>query len=124
MAGRRIALFRAFSHLSPLAGLPSRRAVVDRRGALGRPARMAQESGDGTALAGEAQLRTAAFLVLAAVLVFFPLQLVRVGPEARPLLSLVFGLHGLLASAVLALSYTAFGARHADRVGLVFVLGL
>ena len=85
---------------------------------------MAHESGDGTTLAGEAQLRTAAFLVLAAVLVFFPLQLVRVGPEARPLLLLVFGLHALLGSTVLAVSHTAWGARHADRVGLVFVLGL
>jgi len=72
----------------------------------------------------ERGLRLAAVLLLAGLAVFLPLQLRYQTPGFLPSVLLVSGLHAALAGFTLVASYTRFGERHADRLGIVLVAGL
>jgi signal transduction histidine kinase len=73
---------------------------------------------------GQSRLRSIALLVLTAAGVMAAVQLFYTrSPYMGPVL-LLQGFHATIASVVLLLTFTAFGARYADSLGIVFVLGL
>ena len=73
---------------------------------------------------GGSELRALALMVLAAVAVVVPLQACYApAPIIRATL-IAQGLHAVLAGLLIIASFTGLGGRHADRLGLLFVLGL
>jgi signal transduction histidine kinase len=70
------------------------------------------------------QLRLAAAIALAAAVVLLPVQAFGASRAAFPALLLIYAIHAALSLSVLLASFTEVGTRHADRLSLVFVLGL
>jgi len=70
------------------------------------------------------QLRVAAAIALVSALCLLPLQALAVRADQLPALFLIYGIHAAVAGFVLIASFTGLGARRADGLGLLFVLGL
>jgi len=69
-------------------------------------------------------LRAAALLTLGAVVVFLPLQALYDPAQVLATLWPAYLLQGGLAGLLLAASFTEAGARHAEELSIVFILGL
>jgi signal transduction histidine kinase len=70
-----------------------------------------------------ARLRIATFIALATGVLFLPVETRQVPSDAIAALLLLYTCHAVFMSGILIVSFTATGERHADRLGLLLVLG-
>ena len=68
------------------------------------------------------RLRIAAVITLAAGALFLSIE-ARLEPDMMPRLLVIHGLNTVLATFLLVSSYTSWGARHADRVSIIGIVG-
>jgi signal transduction histidine kinase len=79
---------------------------------------------DRDTLGSVTRLRLAALLGLGAIALFLPLELHYASADDVPLILTVYAIHATLAGGVALLSYTEWGARHADGMALFLALAM
>jgi signal transduction histidine kinase len=72
----------------------------------------------------KAELRLAALIALVSVIFLWPIQAFYIAEHALPALMLVYALHTLVTGTVLLASFRVVSARQADRLTILFTLGL